>query len=575
MATAGILICRCGGELERSLDYERLVALLKKNAWVGTIESIDRACTPEGMSRILGIAQKHGEAGILVAACGVDNFHQMSSRTVEEQGVPVQRLEVVPLRDWVFWNKPEPDPTAVANELITMGLRKLKTAKDTGHWNNRAASVNVNRCDKCKRCMQECPVEAYSFDDQGFPKSDPGKCQRCGVCVGSCPLQVVSLPHLRIEEISAALGGIKGKGSDEPMVVAFCCEPLSYPLMLQMMAQGVKLPRNLRTIKVPCVGAVNMALINDALSNGIDGTILMGCGEGPCPLRKGNALAQTRLKNLQETLGRMMLEPERVRYLPVSCFAEAPVEVDPNLCTGCLLCQQVCPFNAVQPMTENVNGKSRLVARRSPLNCRGCGICLTACPSCAASSREMSDASLLAAIDAACGAYGGRWGDPAVVLCDCEQRLNEAIRFSDMEENLRKLGISRVVHSSSACSEQGWGDIIANPLFADAKSVVIGACSPAFFLERWVSLAGTGNLSPGSPLTCVSLREDCAWQGIVPEQATDRAISLLQMAIAQSQEQKRCTVSQPDLYKHLKELGNSLKTYTEELRAIGPNPFKE
>ena len=49
--------------------------------------------------------------------------------------------------------------------------------------------------------------------------------------------------------------------------------------------------------------------------------------------------------------------------------------IDPNKCSGCLGCINVCPFGAI---TFNADKK---IAEVNPALCKGCGACAAACPS--------------------------------------------------------------------------------------------------------------------------------------------------------------------------------------------------
>jgi quinone-modifying oxidoreductase subunit QmoB len=69
---------------------------------------------------------------------------------------------------------------------------------------------------------------------------------------------------------------------------------------------------------VRCLGSVNLVWIADSLSRGLDGVILIGCKRGDdyqCHYVRGSELAHTRLGNIQETLTRLALEPERVKIV--------------------------------------------------------------------------------------------------------------------------------------------------------------------------------------------------------------------------------------------------------------------
>lgn len=73
----------------------------------------------------------------------------------------------------------------------------------------------------------------------------------------------------------------------------------------------------MRFIPVRCLGSVNLVWIADALSRGIDGILLLGCRHGDdyqCHFIKGSELANTRLSKVSETLDRLALESERVKF---------------------------------------------------------------------------------------------------------------------------------------------------------------------------------------------------------------------------------------------------------------------
>ena len=71
-----------------------------------------------------------------------------------------------------------------------------------------------------------------------------------------------------------------------------------------------------RSVSWGTVLASNIVWVADALSNGIDGILLLGCKYGDdyqCHFIKGSELANTRMGNVQDTLDRLMLESDRLR----------------------------------------------------------------------------------------------------------------------------------------------------------------------------------------------------------------------------------------------------------------------
>jgi len=66
---------------------------------------------------------------------------------------------------------------------------------------------------------------------------------------------------------------------------------------------------------------VNIVWISDALSQGFDGIIMVGCKSGDdyqCHFIKGSELMETRSENIQEKLKQLALEEERVKLVQLS-----------------------------------------------------------------------------------------------------------------------------------------------------------------------------------------------------------------------------------------------------------------
>tara|TARA_B100000315_G_C14103924_1_gene375029 strand:- start:207 stop:494 length:288 start_codon:yes stop_codon:yes gene_type:complete len=78
---------------------------------------------------------------------------------------------------------------------------------------------------------------------------------------------------------------------------------------------------------------MNVVLIADALSKGIDGIMLVGCKHGDdyqCHFIKGSELANERMEKIQETLTRLALEMERIKFveLPITDYDRIPALVN-------------------------------------------------------------------------------------------------------------------------------------------------------------------------------------------------------------------------------------------------------
>jgi len=99
-------------------------------------------------------------------------------------------------------------------------------------------------------------------------------------------------------------------------VVALACENDAIAALDMAAHNGLKLNPFVRVIPLRCLGSFNIVWVGDALSNGIDGILLLGCKAGDdyqCHFVKGSELCETRMGNVQDTLDRLMLESERLR----------------------------------------------------------------------------------------------------------------------------------------------------------------------------------------------------------------------------------------------------------------------
>jgi heterodisulfide reductase subunit A len=115
-----------------------------------------------------------------------------------------------------------------------------------------------------------------------------------------------------------------------------------------------------------------------------DGIFIAGCAVAPTDVpesvAQGGAAAEYVLK---------LFSQESIEAEPMTST------VDIARCTGCLLCRQVCPFQAVEAQTLR---DGRTVASINESLCKGCGLCVVACRPGAIKLRGFSDQQILAEV---------------------------------------------------------------------------------------------------------------------------------------------------------------------------------
>ena len=55
------------------------------------------------------------------------------------------------------------------------------------------AHVISDECVSCGTCVEECPEEAISLDDEEIAVVNKEKCTECKTCVEACPSEAISM----------------------------------------------------------------------------------------------------------------------------------------------------------------------------------------------------------------------------------------------------------------------------------------------------------------------------------------------------------------------------------------------
>jgi heterodisulfide reductase subunit A2 len=76
-----------------------------------------------------------------------------------------------------------------------------------------------------------------------------------------------------------------------------------------------------------------------------------------------------------------------------SCARTVRATVNKEMCSGCRICNGLCPFNAIAFLADDN------VSEINPALCQGCGTCVAACPAGAISGTGFSNEQIIAQID--------------------------------------------------------------------------------------------------------------------------------------------------------------------------------
>ncbi len=85
-------------------------------------------------------------------------------------------------------------------------------------------------------------------------------------------------------------------------------------------------PSNIKIIRVPCTGKVDLMHLLRSIQKGADGVYCVGCMEGNCHYNEGNLRCRERVEHARRLLEEVGLEGDRIRMYNLSS-SEAPTFV--------------------------------------------------------------------------------------------------------------------------------------------------------------------------------------------------------------------------------------------------------
>lgn len=104
----------------------------------------------------------------------------------------------------------------------------------------------------------------------------------------------------------------------EPEIIVFACHYCAYAAADLAGSMRLQYPTNIRMIKLPCTGKLEVIHVLKALEAGADGVYAAGCLEGQCHYLEGNLWARKRMGHVKTLLEEVGMDPQRVHMVNMS-----------------------------------------------------------------------------------------------------------------------------------------------------------------------------------------------------------------------------------------------------------------
>jgi Fe-S oxidoreductase/coenzyme F420-reducing hydrogenase delta subunit len=246
----------------------------------------------------------------------------------------------------------------------------------------------------------------------------------------------------------------------EPKVLVFACNWCSYAGADNAGVSRIAYSPNVRLLRTMCSGRVHPSFVLKAFVEGSDGVIVSGCHFGDCHYMFGNYRAEEQYKKLQDIVGLLGLEPERIALEWISA-AEGPRFAE-------VINSFVEQIRKMGP-SPFVNGQNKTLKTETLVNlknykiyeCLECGRCTGICPV-AKTHHQFSPRRILSrGISRGLASLSSDQTIWSCLTCkQCENVCPADIPYSEMNKKVR--AVSNELNMEGTCTHGGVFDQISN-----------------------------------------------------------------------------------------------------------------
>lgn len=208
-----VLLCRCNGEIDGTVNLERVRDRLLAHPKVGAVSIHDALCSEEGRAHMRELCGKRSGERVVTGACSPEVPENPLAEDLEGAGINIYLVEQVDIREQCAWVHPSVEPaTAKATAMIRGAIeRSLKQEPlEDLSFDITGAALIIGRTELGTRAavkIAEAGFRVYLLDDEavGGSLKEPASVDTDSDILASHD-NVEVLTNCRIEGIDGIFG---------------------------------------------------------------------------------------------------------------------------------------------------------------------------------------------------------------------------------------------------------------------------------------------------------------------------------------------------------------------------------
>ncbi len=123
--STAVLFCKCGGQFDKTIDYDRVKDALSSVYSVSKVEFVDYLCLKDGIAKVKQVSADPSINRVILAGCGINAKGRKLQQVVAQGGLNPALSELVQIREFVAWVHDDKDAaTQKAIDLTRFAIEK-------------------------------------------------------------------------------------------------------------------------------------------------------------------------------------------------------------------------------------------------------------------------------------------------------------------------------------------------------------------------------------------------------------------------------------------------------------------